>query len=85
MNIKELKDAIKDLPDDMEVILQKEAEGNGYSPLYDVDPYCVYIPESTWSGYVYSIYWTADDAIMSEEEWDQLKKEPRSLVLYPVN
>ncbi len=37
MTVKELKKAIKDLPDDMECILQKDAEGNGYSPLSDVE------------------------------------------------
>lgn len=33
MTVKDLKKLIKDLPDDMPVILQKDPEGNGYSPL----------------------------------------------------
>lgn len=85
MNIKELKEAIKDLPDDMEVILQKDAEGNGYSPLEGADPNAVYIPESTWDGHTYSLHWSADDACMDEEEWEEIKKKPKSLILYPIN
>lgn len=51
LTIKELKAQLADLPDDMLVILQKDAEGNGYSPLEDVDGYNnVYVPDSTWSG-----------------------------------
>ena len=45
MNVKELKEAIANLPDEMEVVLQKDSEGNGYSPLSDVDTDAVYIPE----------------------------------------
>ena len=37
-----------------EVVLQKDSEGNGYSPLAGADPEAVYIPDSTWSGDVYS-------------------------------
>ena len=55
MNVKELKEQIANLPDDMEVVLQKDAEGNGYSPLSGADPDAVYIPDSTWSGDVFSI------------------------------
>jgi hypothetical protein len=85
MKVIELKEAIKDLPDDMEIILQKDAEGNGYSPLEGADPNSVYIPETTWYGEVYSMERTADDAEMEEEDWEEIKKNPRSLILYPVN
>ena len=37
MNVKNLKEAIANLPDEMEVILQKDSEGNGYSPLSGAD------------------------------------------------
>ena len=50
MNIKELKEVLKDLPDDMEVILQKDSEGNGYSPAAGADPNAVYIKECEWCG-----------------------------------
>jgi len=85
MNVGELKEAIANLPDDMEVICQKDAEGNGYSPLYCVDPDAVYIPDSTWSGDVYTMSWSAEDADMEEEDWAEIKAKPRVLVICPVN
>jgi len=85
MTVKELKEAIANLPDEMEVVLQKDSEGNGYSPLSDVDPDAVYVPDSTWSGDVYSMDWTADDACMTDEEWEEIKSKPRTLILAPVN
>ena len=33
MNVKQLRLLLERLPDDMEIILQKDAEGNGFSPL----------------------------------------------------
>jgi len=42
MNIKQLKESIANLPDEMEVVLQKDSEGNGYSPLKGVDSDAVY-------------------------------------------
>jgi len=37
VNVKELREALKDYPDDMEVIIQEDPEGNGYSPLDDTE------------------------------------------------
>lgn len=85
MNVKELKDAIANLPDDMEVILQKDGEGNGYSPLAGIDACAVYIPELPWCGSVYRTNWTADDACMSEEQWQEIISQPRALILDPIN
>lgn len=85
MTVKELKESIENLPDDMEIILQKDSEGNGYSPLSGADPDAVYIAETTWYGDVYDVNWTADDACMSEEEWEMIKSKPRVLILHPVN
>ena len=85
MTIKELKREIDNLPDDMEVILQKDGEGNGYSPLASADADMVYIPETTWSGEAYAMCWSADDCCLSEDEWKEMKSKPRSLILHPVN
>ena len=85
MTIKELKEAIAELPDDMEVIVQKDSEGNGWSPLWDVGSNSVYIAQTTWYGEVYSMDWTAEDACVSDEEWEAIKSKPRSLILHPVN
>jgi hypothetical protein len=34
---------------------------------------------------VYSMDWSADDACMDEEEWEDIKAKPRALILHPVN
>lgn len=85
MNVKELKEILNELPDDMEVILQKDSEGNGYSPLSGGDAEAIYVPESTWSGDVYSSKWTADDADMNNDEWKEILSNPKALILYPIN
>lgn len=73
MTVKELKKLIKSLPDEMLVVLQKDSEGNGYSPLAGGDN-CIYIPRNTWSGDVYD-----------EEDIEEIENVTYSLVLYPVN
>ncbi len=53
MTVKELREALVDLPDDMPVIMQKDGEGNGYSPLYCADgDNNSYLAETTWMGEV---------------------------------
>ena len=85
MKVKELKRLIGDLPGDMEVILQKDEEGNGYSPLCHADSGAVYIPTESWSGEIYFLSWSAEDAGMNEDAWEATKKKPRVLVLCPLN
>ena len=83
--VKDLIEALKDLPPDAEVILQKDGEGNGYSPLAGVDGDAVYVPETTWMGDVYSASWSAHDAGMDTDEWADFLKQPRCVVLAPTN
>lgn len=85
MTVKELKAELQNLPDDMEVILQKDSEGNGYSPLYCADADAVYVADGTYSGDVYSMGWSADDACMTDEEWKEIQAKPRALILAPTN
>ena len=85
MTVKELKKLIENLPDDMLIILQKDSEGNNYSPLQGIDCEAVYIPDSTYSGDVYNTRWSTEDTCKTESEWVEIKKYPRCLVLYPIN
>ena len=82
MNIKELKEKIQDLPDDMEVILSSDEEGNSYLPLRVVDDNCVFEKND---GYFVSLDFSAkNNGFDSEEEYDEFKKKnPRVLTLYP--
>jgi hypothetical protein len=52
MTVDELRAALADLPGELPVILQKDAEGNGYSPADEVDQ-CLYVEYSTWAGEAY--------------------------------
>ena len=85
MTVKELKDQINGRPDEMEVILQKDVEGNGYSPLRDVEPNAVYVPKTVYYGEAYELGWSAEVAEVTEEQWEEIKKRPRVLVLSPFN
>ena len=85
MKVRDLIVELSALDSDAEVILQKDAEGNGYSPLHCVDGNAVYVADSTWSGDVYSTEWTADDADMDADEWAEMLKKQRCVVLAPVN
>ena len=86
MKVKILKELIKDLPDEMSVIIAKDTEGNWFSPVSDVDSGNIYVPETASHGEVYSAEWSAEDALMEQDEWEKLKKEGhRCVVLWPVN
>lgn len=49
MTIRELKENIKNEPDDKLVILSKDAEGNNFSPLVQVSN-SFYVPITNWYG-----------------------------------
>lgn len=88
MTVGQLKKLLAAIPDDHLVILQKDAEGNGYSPLADVEGRNnVYVPDSTWSGEVYykkltgalrSLGYTEEDVYPDDDGID-------CVVLAPVN
>jgi hypothetical protein len=82
MNVKQLKELIMDLPDNMEVIIQRDPEGNSYSPLDDADPHCIYLQRLNE---VYSTLWDHNAAMMEKEEWNEFLQQPKTLVLSPVN
>lgn len=87
MTVSELIEQLKTMPQDAKVILQKDAEGNGYRPLDEVDGNCIYIAQTTWAGDVWDTTWSAHDAgYDTEEEWEAVKaSNPRCVVLCPVN
>ncbi|MEW2267875.1 hypothetical protein [Streptomyces sp. NPDC047868] len=51
MTLAELRQQLDalNLPDDTIVILAKDAEGNGHSPLVEAD-HAMYLADTTWSG-----------------------------------
>ena len=85
MKVRDLIEALKTCDADAEVILQKDAEGNDYSPLFEVDPDAIYVPDTEWSGNVYSSEWDEDEMCMDAAERRELLGKPRCVVLCPIN
>ena len=85
MKVKDLIETLKQCNPESECIIQKDAEGNGYSPLVGADSNAVYVAENTWSGTVYSTNYSAEDNCMEKDEWEKLKAGPSCVVLFPVN
>lgn len=82
MNVAQLKAALSQLPDDMEVWMQKDPEGNGYSVAEGAD---IGIRVEGAED-IYDPNWDATDADMTEEEWEQTQEtHPRVLVLWPTS
>lgn len=54
MKSKDLLEELKKYPDDHIVIIQKDAEGNSFSPACDVDE-CNYIAQTEWFGDIYPL------------------------------
>lgn len=79
----QLRALLEGVPDDTPVILSKDAEGNGYSPLSSVntDEGTVYVPETAWSGEVYTQDGRDDDTYDSYYPEDGV----RVVELGPVN
>jgi hypothetical protein len=76
MTVGELLESLAGLKPDLMVVLQEDAEGNGYSPLAGAEV-GYYVPQSTWSGDVYS-----------QEDIDNGDAEEGGqdvLILWPVN
>lgn len=72
---------------DVELIMQKDAEGNGFCPLSGIDFEVVYVPgEDSWYGECYDKDWTADECCLDEDEWEELKRTNSGYaILFPVN
>lgn len=76
---KTLIEALKDFPDDMQVIMSKDGEGNNFSPLAEAAGPYQYTPDSTWSGEIKN----EDDAEEGDEDDEPFV--PNAIVLWPTN
>jgi hypothetical protein len=54
MNVRELRELLAKYPDDTLVVMSKDGEGNGFSPLEGTTP-ALYRATSTYAGEVYEI------------------------------
>jgi hypothetical protein len=84
----DLADYLATQPRDRKVILQKDAEGNGFSPLADASEE-MYSADSTWSGEVHPTREHLDELIRYGGGWSEEDAAPddaeRVVVLGPVN
>lgn len=75
--VKELIEILSELPQDSVVVLQKDSEGNGYSPLAGAEA-AKYIPENTYSG-----------EVLCQEDVDDGEYEGQDMmdcvVIHPIN
>jgi hypothetical protein len=78
--VKELIDLLSGLPEDYQVILSKDGEGNDYSPATLDFGIGKYHPESTWAG---EMVFELDE---DDEDYDPEDNEPSDAVaIFPVN
>lgn len=86
MKVSELIALLDKFNPNAQVILQKDAEGNGYSPLSDVDD-GLYNATSTWSGDFYPFQFSADENGFEDHEWAQMREDDtlQAVVLAPIN
>ena len=89
MTVKELRDALQGVDDDVLVVLSKDSEGNYYSPLADTSQK-VYVAETTWCGEVYErgqLTPLTESLGFEEGDFRQPGEDGAApcLVLWPVN
>jgi hypothetical protein len=89
VTVAQLRAALADFPDDAFVVLAKDPEGNGFSPLARNSDHSIaaglawYLPNSTWSGEIANY---SDDPDPDDED-DHLPEsgDLLAVVLDPVN
>jgi hypothetical protein len=78
----ELMNYLATQPPDRKIVLQKDAEGNGYSPLTRARE-GMYAADSTWSG---ELYQTPEVIAAEPGEWSDAPDDAeRVIVFVPVN
>jgi hypothetical protein len=82
--VSELIDYLETLDGDMEIVLQKDSEGNGYSPLAG-SALVKYQAETTWAGQTYDLDDFDDREYYNEMYEGSFDELPTVVVLYPTN
>ncbi|MFD9223770.1 hypothetical protein ACFWDI_28155 [Streptomyces sp. NPDC060064] len=76
--------AFDDLPGDTPVVMSKDGEGNGYSPLAELSP-GMYLAENTWSGEHYPTEEQLRDDPNADEDEGAPEDAVPAVFLWPVN
>lgn len=68
---------------DMDVVMASDPEGNAFETLFEVG-FNYLFQQGRCENSIYSKSWTAEDAGMDEDEWEDFKKSANEvLVLWP--
>lgn len=78
MKVRELIEQLKSYDPENEVVMSRDAEGNGYSPLYQLDS-CTYVPDTTYSGEL----WYAE--VHEDDPPEQPDGAISAVALWPTN
>ena len=88
MKAKELKELLVHIPDDYEIILSSDSEGNSFSPLSSCSVQ-EYVAENTYSGEILEVEEDSIDCLFEEDEEEEIEDEhPNAvscIVLWPTN
>ena len=85
MKVKELIVALQAVDGERLVVLQKDSEGNGYSPLAGIDDNCKYIGDTAYSGEVRIDKLTPEQIAEGFTDEDTAIDGEAALVLFPIN
>ena len=87
MKVKTLIRLLQKMDGERIVILQKDGEGNGFSPLCGADDNCKYVQETSWYGDVGIEKLTKQDIKSghTEEDVEITKDGQKAVVLFPIN
>ena len=83
MKVKDLKEVIENLPDDMEVIVQGAGQYSYAAPLAHTDSNTIYRRSQSWCGNVHNVDLSAEEVPYFADAWEDMKKQPRVLFLAP--
>ena len=86
ITVGQLKEILAGYNDEMLIVMSRDSEGNGFSPLADHGKQ-IYVPDSTWSGDIYEIELTAElieQGFTTDELYDG-DDGVQAIVLWPTN
>lgn len=82
LTVGDLRKALAGVPDDVPVILQSDSEYRwAHSAAHNG---LVVYDEGAWAD-IYYEEWGADEADMTDSDWEELLEQPRVFVIDPVN
>ena len=83
MKVKELIEKLQNIHPETEIFLARDPEGNGFAPLDKDHSEAIMVKDGSREYSFYDPNWDADDACLTEQEWNRLLKKKRAVVFWP--